>query len=178
MTPPARRGAASRSGRGDALLLYTDGLVERRTEVIDVGIDRLAARFGEGSAVAAEACERIVSDLADNLADDAAILAVTRMPMAGERLHTVVPAHPNRLADLRRRLAAWLPAHGASREEANDIVLATHEAAMNAIEHAYGPATRRSWYRRAPATAPSRSPCTTPAAGANRAASTEGAVAR
>ncbi len=59
--------------------------------------------------------------------------------MAGEQLHTVVQAHPNRLAELRRRLAAWLTAHGATREEANDIVLATHEAAMNAIEHAYGP---------------------------------------
>ena len=40
---------------------------------------------------------------------------------------------------MRRRLTAWLTAHGATREEANDIVLATHEAAMNAIEHAYGP---------------------------------------
>jgi anti-sigma regulatory factor (Ser/Thr protein kinase) len=59
--------------------------------------------------------------------------------MAGERLHTVIEAHPNRLAEVRRRLTAWLTAHGASGAEANDIVLAAHEAAMNAIEHAYGP---------------------------------------
>ena len=126
-------------GLGEALLLYTDGLVERRGEVIDVGIDRLADRLASGFASAEEACERIVAELDDNLSDDVAILAVTRTPMAGEQLHTVVQAHPNRLAELRRRLAAWLAAHGATREEANDIVLATHEAAMNAIEHAYGP---------------------------------------
>src|SRR5918994_822884 len=42
---------------GEALLLYTDGLVERRGEVIDVGIDRLAARLAETFAGAEEACE-------------------------------------------------------------------------------------------------------------------------
>jgi serine phosphatase RsbU (regulator of sigma subunit)/anti-sigma regulatory factor (Ser/Thr protein kinase) len=126
-------------GLGEALLLYTDGLVERRGEVIDVGIDRLAERLAAGFTSAEEACERIVEELAQDLADDAALLAVTRTPMAGERLHTVINAHPNRLADVRRRLAAWLTAHGASSAEANDIVLAAHEAAMNAIEHAYGP---------------------------------------
>ena len=126
-------------GLGDTLLLYTDGLVERRGEVIDVGIDRLAERLAGGFASAEEACDRIVADLDENLPDDAAILAVARTPMAGETLHTVVHAHPNRLSELRRRLIAWLTAHGASRDEANDVVLATHEAAMNAIEHAYGP---------------------------------------
>ena len=126
-------------GLGDALLLYTDGLVERRGEVIDIGIDRLADRLASGFTSAEEACERIVAELAQNLSDDVAILAVTRTAMAGEQLHTVVRAHPDRLSEVRRRLAAWLTAHGATREEANDIVLATHEAAMNAIEHAYGP---------------------------------------
>ena len=125
---------------GEALLLYTDGLVERRGEIIDAGIDRLAEQLACDFTSAEEACERIVSALEDDLLDDVALLAITRTPMAGERLHSVIHAHPNRLADVRRRLAAWLIAHGATREEANDIVLAAHEAAMNAIEHAYGPA--------------------------------------
>ena len=120
------------------MLLYTDGLVERRGEVIDAGIDRLAARLGETFTGAADACERIVADLGD-LADDVALLVLARTPMAGERLYTVINAHPNRLSEVRRRLTAWLTAHGATRAEANDIVLAAHEAAMNAIEHAYGP---------------------------------------
>ena len=124
---------------GEALLLYTDGLVERRGEVIDLGIDRLAARLAADFTTPADACERIVAEFAENLADDAALLALTRTPMAGERLYTVINAHPNRLSEVRRRLTAWLTAHGATREEANDIVLAAHEAAMNAIEHAYGP---------------------------------------
>ena len=126
-------------GLGDALLLYTDGLVERRGEVIDRGIDRLAERLAANFTSAEEACDRIVANLDENLLDDAAILAVARTPMAGKTLHTVVHAHPSRLSELRRRLSAWLTAHGATRDEANDVVLATHEAAMNAIEHAYGP---------------------------------------
>ena len=60
--------AASRSGTGDALLLYTDGLVERRgARSSTSGSTGWPRDLAEGSAVAAEACERIVSDLDDNL---------------------------------------------------------------------------------------------------------------
>ena len=43
------------------------------------------------------------------------------------------------LSELRRRLGAWIVHAGASEQEAYDVVLATCEAAANAVEHAYGP---------------------------------------
>jgi len=39
------RTAEAELSAGDRLLLYTDGLVERRGEVIDVGFERLRARL-------------------------------------------------------------------------------------------------------------------------------------
>ncbi len=41
---------------------------------------------------------------------------------------------------LRRSFRAWLRAAGAGEDEIHDLILATSEAAANAIEHAYGPA--------------------------------------
>ena len=40
-----RRGASTRSNPGDTLLLFTDGLVERRRESINTGFDRLRDAF-------------------------------------------------------------------------------------------------------------------------------------
>jgi signal transduction histidine kinase/serine phosphatase RsbU (regulator of sigma subunit) len=126
---------------GDTLLLYTDGLVERRGESIDLGIDRLAATWTGHGAEARELGDRLVAGLDDRgPEDDVALLVVQRTGVAGEALRTVLPAHPSRLVDVRRRLVAWLAGHGAAEMEINDIVLATHEACMNAVEHAYGPA--------------------------------------
>jgi serine phosphatase RsbU (regulator of sigma subunit)/anti-sigma regulatory factor (Ser/Thr protein kinase) len=126
-------------GVGDTLLLYTDGLVERRGETIDVGIDRLAERLAGAPAGPEEVCASIAGALEPRLGDDVALLALVRTEMAATELRVVLPAHPSRLADLRRRLGAWLGAQGAGRTELEDIVLAVHEAAMNAVEHAYGP---------------------------------------
>jgi sigma-B regulation protein RsbU (phosphoserine phosphatase) len=58
-----------------ALLLYTDGLVERRDQVIDVGIDAVIAALGPGSAD--ELCVRATALLHDSTGtDDVALIAV------------------------------------------------------------------------------------------------------
>jgi anti-sigma regulatory factor (Ser/Thr protein kinase) len=42
------------------------------------------------------------------------------------------------LPGLRRTLQRWLAAQDVSAEEAYDVVFASHEAAANIVEHAYG----------------------------------------
>ena len=72
-------------------------------------------------------------------ADDVALLAVRPDPIDADHLDLTLPAEPEVLARLRRRLARFLHAAGASEEETYEITLTISEAAGNAIEHAYGP---------------------------------------
>jgi sigma-B regulation protein RsbU (phosphoserine phosphatase) len=75
---------------GAALVFYTDGLVERRGELIDTGIDRLAAAVESTSADAL--CDHIMTSTADEQpTDDIALLVVRRPPAAEERGPGSVP---------------------------------------------------------------------------------------
>ena len=68
-----------------------------------------------------------------------AILAVRPLPVADTEISLTLPAEPGSLAQLRRRLARFLHATGATELEQYEITLTICEAAGNAIEHAYGP---------------------------------------
>ncbi|SFF23572.1 Stage II sporulation protein E (SpoIIE) [Actinoplanes philippinensis] len=62
---------------GALLLCYTDGLVERRGEVIDTGLDRLVATVRADTPEVV--CATVMSDAADaSPSDDVAVLAVRR----------------------------------------------------------------------------------------------------
>lgn len=63
---------------GATLLLYTDGLVERRGEGIDIGVQRLAAAVGElGGLGLEELCDRLLDRLLPHVReDDVALLAL------------------------------------------------------------------------------------------------------
>lgn len=125
---------------GSALLLYTDGLVERRGESIEEGLARLrgAAERPAGSADGSLA-DRVYRALLDeaSLEDDVALLATESLPL-GAAIEMRLEASPGVLAGLRRTLGRWLASHGVGNEDAFGITLAASEAAGNAIEHAYG----------------------------------------
>lgn len=125
---------------GQTLLLYTDGLVEKRALSLDEGMARLKRAAVNGPGELGALCDHLLGALvADQVTDDVALLAMRQLPVASERLDLRVPATPAVLSSLRRTLARWLEEAHANEEEAYDILVACGEACANVIEHAYGP---------------------------------------
>jgi PAS domain S-box-containing protein len=126
---------------GSSLLLYTDGLVERRDTPLEERLKELAEAAAGAGEELGELCERVIKRVLGpgDPRDDVAILAVRPLPVAETEISLTLPAEPGSLAQLRRRLARFLHATGATELEQYEITLTICEAAGNAIEHAYGP---------------------------------------
>jgi len=129
-------GARAPFATGSRLLLYTDGLVERRDEALDEGLGRLrdatARAIGGGEGLLAD---RVYNGLVEDaildsatLEDDVALLAIESLPLEGDL----------EMVGLRRVIGRWLAPTGASEDDVFAVTLAASEAAANAIEHAYG----------------------------------------
>jgi anti-sigma regulatory factor (Ser/Thr protein kinase) len=133
------RDSAAEFAPGATILLYTDGVVERRGEALDIGLERLhdAARGGPRRLEAL--CARLLR-LARNggVPDDAALLAVRRVKHSA-RLDVTVPAEPESLAMIRGRVERWLAESGVGSEDQFAITVAANEACANSVVHAYGP---------------------------------------
>jgi anti-sigma regulatory factor (Ser/Thr protein kinase) len=123
-----------------ALIVYTDGLIERRGESLDGGLARLEhadlAGGAAGLPLAHRTFNRIARDV--SLEDDVAVLAIEAFPL-GAGFDMTLEADPVVLASLRRVVARWLIELGVPDAQRFDLTLACSEAATNAIEHAYGP---------------------------------------
>ncbi len=118
------------------LLLYTDGLVERRGSSIDHGIGRAADLVRETRALELdEVAERLMSRLEPDggYPDDVAML-LYRQPAP---LDVKFAADINQLAPSRAALRSWLIQAGIGPEQIQDILVAAGEAVANAIEHGY-----------------------------------------
>jgi PAS domain S-box-containing protein len=124
-----------------SLLLYTDGLVERRDEPLERRLDALAEAADRAEGGLEGLCDAVLSGVLGQRepGDDVALLAVRPRPVASESIRFTLPAEPESLPGLRRRLARFLHAAGADDAETYEITLTVCEAAGNAIEHAYGP---------------------------------------
>jgi anti-sigma regulatory factor (Ser/Thr protein kinase) len=118
---------------GDRLLLYSDGLVERRRESLTVGLRRLAeaaVAIGDAPGWSDELVRRMTAGAGD---DDVALLAVSFAPV----FRATLTASPEKLAGLRRELRGWLAAVSTDDDTTADVLLACGEAAANAVEHAF-----------------------------------------
>jgi serine phosphatase RsbU (regulator of sigma subunit)/DNA-binding response OmpR family regulator/anti-sigma regulatory factor (Ser/Thr protein kinase) len=129
---------------GDTLLLFTDGLVERRRESINTGFDRLREAFTTAPADVEELCdyvlERTVSEQVSH--DDIAVLAVRVLGPPLGALHLTLPAKAASVPLVRHRLRVWLRENVPELDEVArfDLEVAWSEACTNVIRHAYGPA--------------------------------------
>ena len=124
---------------GETVVLYTDGLVERRGVSLTETIGRLASVLSRAR-TPERACQVSMEEMvsAEGLADDVAILAMqsTQIP---KELRLELPADPSVLSRTRRLLRRWLREQGAEEPLLSEVALATNEACANAIEHAYPP---------------------------------------
>ncbi|GIE50830.1 SpoIIE family protein phosphatase [Actinoplanes nipponensis] len=146
----ARSGAiGSRAGRqariedrihlpsGSRLLLYTDGLIERRNRRIDAGFELLARTY---AGKRDSPLPGLTASLADMLvgpehADDVCLLCLSLG--TERRLERTIGADPVQIALLRKDLRGWLVAHGVDDESTQAVLLASSEAVANSIEHGY-----------------------------------------
>ncbi|WP_307798038.1 SpoIIE family protein phosphatase [Actinoplanes flavus] len=122
---------------GSRLLLYTDGLIERRGRGLDRGFEILAREF---SRMRDAPLKGLTAGLADILvgrdhSDDVCMLCVSLG--TDERLERSIGADPVQISLLRADMRGWMAGHGVDPDCLNAVLLACSEAVANAIEHGY-----------------------------------------
>jgi GAF domain-containing protein/anti-sigma regulatory factor (Ser/Thr protein kinase) len=121
---------------GATLVMYTDGLVERRRSPLDHGIARAAAHIRDGRTSGLdELADDLMSDLGPSGGyQDDVVLLLYRHPVP---LDLRFPADASHLAPTRSALRRWLARARIDAEQTMDVLVAAGEAVSNAIEHGH-----------------------------------------
>lgn len=147
-----RREAIGQLPPRSTLLLYTDGLVERRRRSLDDGITQAGRAVQDGHAATVEdLATQIMTGMAPagGYEDDVA-LVLYRHPAP---LDLTFPAESGALAPMRATLRTGLSRCDVSHRTTQDVLVAVGEACANAVEHGHRNAPGRQIRLRAAATA-------------------------
>jgi serine phosphatase RsbU (regulator of sigma subunit)/anti-sigma regulatory factor (Ser/Thr protein kinase) len=135
---------------GSTVLLYTDGLVERRDAVLDEGLDWLCASAGAlADRPLEEFCDALLAQLPAAVDDDIALLAIRAHPEDvpaaaedGDAEEAVeLPASPSSPRRARLWLRTVLGGWEVADEVLEDATLVVTELVANAVDHAGTPST-------------------------------------
>ncbi|MDA2893876.1 SpoIIE family protein phosphatase [Mycolicibacterium sp. BiH015] len=131
-----RREARVTMPAGATVVLYTDGLVERRRVLLDEGISGVAALIEDGRDAALEdLADVVMSELVpDGGYQDDVVLLLYRHP--GPLALTFHPA-ADQLAPTRAALRRWLARTRMTPATTMEVLVAAGEAVANAIEHGH-----------------------------------------
>ncbi|MGW8883623.1 SpoIIE family protein phosphatase [Streptomyces sp. NPDC055749] len=134
---------------GSRLVLYTDGLIERRDRDIDEGLDVLRTALGHPDRTPEETCDDVLAALLPtHPTDDVALLvARTHRLDPGRIAEWEVEPEPSAVAGVRKGVARWLGERGLE-EEAFVTELILSELVTNAIRYGSGPIVVRLLYDR------------------------------
>lgn len=136
--PQVRDQAEVQLAPGDRVLLYTDGLFERRDRDLDDGLALLTQVAGSlRSLPLTEAVDRLTHRLLldERVRDDVCVLMLS---WPGRPFDRSIAADLSGLSAMRRELATWLVERGVDELTRDDVVLAASEAVANAAEHGSG----------------------------------------
>lgn len=124
---------------GSLVVLYTDGLIERRRESLDAGLDRLraAARDLMNEPIEVVADGLVEAMAADLPSEDDMVLACFRYTPEAARFQMRLPARSSSLAGVRSALRDWLDDQQLMDLHHGDTLLAVSEACTHVVEHAF-----------------------------------------
>lgn len=136
---PRRRGSALLEP-GGILVLYSDGLIERRGESLDIGLARLERLVAEIAERGPEGiCDELFSrfGIDTSRADDAIVLVVKPELDHHEVYRQTFPARAEELSQIRSSIRAWAMSRDLPPATRDDLLITIGEATANSVRHAY-----------------------------------------
>ncbi|MFB6872545.1 SpoIIE family protein phosphatase [Streptomyces sp. NPDC056323] len=134
---------------GSRLVLYTDGLVERRGRDIDTGLALLRDSLAGRDRTPEETCDDVLDALLSDRPDDdiALLVARTRTLDPDQVAQWAVATDPAAVAGVRKNVSQWLADRGLEEEAfATELILS--ELVTNAVRYGTAPIEVRLLYDR------------------------------